>query len=492
LWVVWIALGLKVGVDPVSWAYAGSIASFAVTLFAIWRTARLLVGEELPALLAVVMFGANYSVSSYATGGLETMPQTALLALAGWKSVQLLRSERTSTRSVVAISLLLTAAVLTRLDSVVIGFWFGLAVLWAAYSRRSGWSVIAALVAPLLVILGTWFIWKLNYYGEILPNTFAAKVGGDGSGNNNGLLFLERFFHWYLIWPLAFAGGVGVLIGMRTASSDGERARPRRVWLLALPMLSWFAYIVFVGGDFMEFRFLVPVAPLVFILLAYLIHEGIGKATGYPLACAAAALVILGGASYRHATEFKGVSEDKTLDSIAALSTFYGNAPDGRWDRIGLRLRDDLAGSDAVLAIHAVGAIPYYSGLRTVDMWGLNDPWIARHGKEAPPEYPRPGHRRHATLAYLKERRVNFVIGEPTRLRRGELTRMAQPRVFSFWIQTVINFNEDPIRDATLVAMPIDKNEVLLMWYLTPSPAIDRLIAKHGWEVQRFGRRPQG
>jgi len=140
--------------------------------------------------------------------------------------------------------------------------------------------------------------------------------------------------------------------------------------------------------------------------------------------------------------------------------------------------------------MHPVGAIPYYSELETIDMWGLNDLWIARHGQEAPAAYPRPGHRRHATLAYLEERRVNFVIGEPTRIARGALTRLAQPRAFALWLQSAISFNTQRIQQATLVAMPLDENESLLMWYLTPSPRINRAIAQHGWEVHRFGREP--
>ena len=82
------------------------------------------------------------------------------------------------------------------------------------------------------------------------------------------------------------------------------------------------------------------------------------------------------------------------------------------------------------------------------------------------------------------------MIGEPTRIPRGELTRMAQPRAFSIWLHTVISFNTAPIEQATLVALPLDENESLLMWYLTPTPQINRAITRNGWEVKRFGRPP--
>ncbi len=489
LWVVWVAIGLELGVDPVSWAHVGSMMAFAVSIFAVWRIAQLVTGENVPALLAVLMFGSNHSVASYATGGLETMLQTALLSLAALKALELLRTERISERAVLTLSFLLTAAVLTRLDSVVLGFWIGVTVLWTAYRRGARWRVVASFVSPLAIILGLWMAWKLDYYGGILPNTFAAKVGWDGSPIENGLLFLGRFFHWYFIWPLLLAGGLGALVGFRAGQSSNSELR---VWLLLPPIVSWFTYVVVVGGDFMEFRFIVPAAPFLFVLLADLVHNGLGKTVGRPLLCALIALLILMVASHRHATGFAGISEDKTLDSIPALGTFYGNYPNGRWDRIGLRLREDLLGSDPLLAAHAVGAIPYYSGLDTVDMWGLNDPWIARHGQTAPPIYQRPGHRRHATLAYLRERRVNLIIGDPTRIGRGELTRMDQPRMFMFWAQTAISFNRVPVREATLVAMPLDGRESLLMWYLRPTPAIDRVITERGWERRKISQRPGG
>ncbi|MCP4904301.1 MAG: hypothetical protein GY910_04905 [bacterium] len=486
LWVLWIAVGLQLGVDPVTWAHLGSMASFAAALSAVWRMAHLLTGSQGSALLAVLMFGTNYTVASYATGGLETMLQTAVVSWAAVGALALFRPNRESLRSLLALSLLLTAAVLTRLDSVVLGFWIGVTVLWALFRRGAGWPLFASFLLPLALILGGWLAWKFQYYGSVLPNTFAAKVGWDRSTIENGLLYLARFFHWYLIWPVLLVGGIAGLIGFRRGRlADASR----RVWLLVPPILTWFAYVVVVGGDFMEFRFFVPVSPFLFVLLAALVHGGFGGAVGRPALCSAIALSLLVVASGRHATRFSGTSEDKTLDSIPALSTFYGHYPEGRWDRIGNRLREGLTDRGTVIAVHAVGAIPYYSGLDTVDMWGLNDPWIARHGEPAPAAYRRPGHRRHATLKYLRERGVNFVIGEPTRIERGELTRMDQPAVFGFWLQTVISFNRVPIEKATLVAMPLDGNEALLMWYLTPTAEIDRAIAEGGWERKDMRRR---
>ena len=47
------------------------------------------------------------------------------------------------------------------------------------------------------------------------------------------------------------------------------------------------------------------------------------------------------------------------------------------WEAIG-RWFGDSAAPEEVIALRPAGAIPYYSGLRSLDMHGLNDVRIAR------------------------------------------------------------------------------------------------------------------
>src|SRR5512135_464280 len=37
LWVLWIALGMKLGVEPVAWSYVGGLASFAGCVWCLWE-----------------------------------------------------------------------------------------------------------------------------------------------------------------------------------------------------------------------------------------------------------------------------------------------------------------------------------------------------------------------------------------------------------------------------------------------------------------------
>ena len=99
---------------------------------------------------------------------------------------------------------------------------------------------------------------------------------------------------------------------------------------------------------------------------------------------------------------------DRTLDSLPALSTFYGTYPDENWSAIGLKLKQEFKDLDVTLALHGVGAIPFYSECRTIDMWGLNDRFVAHQGLLVGENYQRPGHRRRAPLSYLRQQKVTF------------------------------------------------------------------------------------
>jgi hypothetical protein len=472
LWVLWIALGLKVGIDPILWSYVGGLTSFALAVYALWRTSNLLFGESLPAVLAVLLFVTDLSVASFATGGLETMLQTALWSLSLYV---LFKMERAiSAKSLLALSLLLAAAVLTRLDSAVPGFLITMAVVIALAKRRYPLRYYLWFALPFALIVGTWFAWKLSYYGSILPNTYFSRMGSEFEFNRNGFVYLFRFFHWYLIWPFLVLGALAWLI--KRDHLD------RKILYLVLHIVIWCVYVIAVGGDFMEFRFMVPILPLLFIVLSYLVYYSLGKRLArYSLVASVASLMILMFASYRHARTFDGVTEDRALDSIPALATFYGLYPDGDWARVGKRLGEELRGTNAILAMDAVGAIPYYSRIETVDLWGLNDRYVARHGDRLAESYRRPSHSRRAPLSYLRKRGVNLIVGHPTLVPSRLLSDARAAVPLSKWVRTHINVDSEPTKQITCVTMPMDGDMVLLMIYFVRDAQLDALIDQGRW-----------
>lgn len=479
-WVLWSAAGIAAGADPLVWAWAGSLAALAVTLAATYRIARLRGGSVATAGCAAGLLAGNFTFLAFGTSGLETMLQTALLALAWWQVEALARAAPTPRRLALA-SLTCAIALWTRLDSAASCAVLAACVVHRLVRARSGARTWLAAVAPATVLVGGWLAWKLAYYGDILPNTFHTKVGLSALMVAHGAAYTAAFLRAYWLWPLLFA--IAVLAVAR-------RRFPHR--LPAAIVAAWIAYVVLVGGDFMEFRFFVPAMPALFLLIAEaLTIEPAPTAASTPMLArlpraelrALATVAVLAALSWRHAASFRGAA-DTSYDSVGAMATFYGWVPDGAWDRPGLAIRAGLAGSDATLACNGAGAIPYFADLPTIDQLGLNDAWVARHGAEPPDSYPRPGHRRFATYDYLVERKVTFVLGTPQILARGALA--AARRAPRWWPASFLGAANRPVPGLVMVAVPLDDRRELVMWYLTPSDAITARIRAAGWAMRRF------
>src|SRR5439155_26381023 len=98
--------------------------------------------------------------------------------------------------------------------------------------------------------------WRRGYYGDVLPATFYAKAGESAIGQ--GLLYLYRFVtSYWLAAPLVLAAWGAREIGAGAAT---------RVLLIALALVP--LHLIAIGGDFMEFRLLVPVVPIFALVLA--------------------------------------------------------------------------------------------------------------------------------------------------------------------------------------------------------------------------------
>lgn len=479
-WVLWLALGLRLGLDPVAWSQGSGIAAFLAATVLLWGIARQATTRgTVVAVIAVLGFVTNFSVHSFATGGLATMLQTALV-LGAFRAVQIAHAEEPAgTRPFAAASLCAALALLVRLDSAVllapVGVWALVALGTVRPERRR--SAVAALIGPVLLGVGCWFAWKVGYYGALLPNSFAAKVPGFATALDGSLQWW-RFVLWYLLAPAA--GGL-------CAIAIARRVRPDRaageVLLVSAAMLAGsFVYLTGVGGDFMEFRFLVPVAPYAYLvvgLLFGLVSQPLGRGLRALLAAGLVALLAVSSAVHRATFH---TDADLRMDGLVQLGDFYGLYPDGHWDRIGAALAREFAGADPVLAVTAAGAIPYHSRFESVDLWGLNDRTIPTLGLGS--HYRRPGHHYRAPFAYLRERGVNLIVGSPTVLtleQLGSIGNMA-PLLREFAAEATPAQPEGP-RWLEVVAMPVEPDTRLLLWVFESTPAIDQIA--RGWRRWR-------
>ncbi len=486
LWTLVLAVPLKLGIDPYLFVSVLGVLMMPLTVFLTYRLAMTLFDSAPVALIAALLLGTNYTFSCYATGGLETHLQALLCTASLLLAAQSFAAGKgPSTARLLALSVVSALAVLTRLDSVLI---VGLSAAVSAYAilrdARAG-SRLLVLALPAVVIVGAWLAWKMQYYGELLPNTFYAKAAAK-SLPVRGVFYLVSFLCSYLLAPSVAA------ILFYVPRLRGVLGIPRTLLVLGVLTL-WALYLVKVGGDFMEFRFMVPALPLLMVLTAWVIVSAVRR----PM-WSAAVVALLVAASAVHAFSFNRSPLKRGLESIQDLKRNLRD-PEYDWVGIGNYFHDAFASSKdkPIIAVTPAGAIPYYADLPAVDMLGLNDRWIARHGA---PLSDRPGHQKISTVKYLVDQGVTFVIGHPVVVKENARSPELDVRTYRDGVsvdELKKMFVGKPVPDpeslpegARMVLIPIAPGRHLVAIYLTPKPAWDRAIARLGWELIELKRSP--
>jgi len=237
---------------------------------------------------------------------------------------------------------------------------------------RQHWLWLAIFVGGMLLYNG----WRLVYFGELLPNTYHAKVGGPEVATR-GWEYLVRF---------TFERPFGLVMLAMVLLLGGPALR--LVALLMGTILVQAAVVVLEGGDWMrEFRLLVPSLPLLAAALGAAVQRAVHTPRGsgtYHLRVVVAMVLLCIGVQGTMGTPKKEWSRAWSGERCDLLLNLEGELVDvsravARW------LKKHARPNDLVAVNHA-GALPYFSDLPALDMAGLNDLHIARvvgprHGK---------------------------------------------------------------------------------------------------------------
>ena len=210
--------------------------------------------------------------------------------------------------------------------------------------------------------------WPYYYYGDLLPNTYYAKV--NGAYWASGLKFLYLYLRDNAILPLLVVlGGIGWLLASR-------EPRTRRVALAGLGLLAaHVVYVAYVGGDVYEFRFMDVLQPILALSVGLLAVSVAARPKGLPWALILSASVVLASAvnvPYRLLRPGALYSFDEMSVERLEIQRLYPAVK-----RVGEWLRQ-MSRPGETLAIDAAGVVPYYSQLPTLDTFGLTDRVIAR------------------------------------------------------------------------------------------------------------------
>ena len=317
------------------------------------------------------LVAASPALAWHSILGLGTVPLAALLCCAFERWDRALRDQRAP----VAAAALFGVATLVRNEALLLAAPFAFATL-----RARRWSLLALALAP----LACWQVFRLAYFGRLVPITYSVKK----------LDFLVdlRLGLEYLAESSAATGLVLALaLGLVALSRPGRAADP--VLRAATLAASTFAlYVVYVGGDFLPLaRFFLPVLPLA--LLAGC--EGFVALFAPGRALAGVALLgALAFESLQHAQR------------PFLLATHLGSEP--RWLALGSTISKAVP-PDTRVALAPIGCFKWSSRLYVIDMLGLTNTHIAT--VEPDPNITIKGHTRYDADWVLAQQPDMIVLG---------------------------------------------------------------------------------
>lgn len=366
--VLLAALGIRLGLSPILVAYSLNGLGIAATLISL----RLLAGRLFPqnrllSLLPVLLVSLSWYHYANALSGLETLFCTGLIFMTCAFALRYL--ETGQSRYFAALLAAGFAACLTRPDSVpFVGLWF--LMLWFARpaKRRQVLAGIGLFAAAGLIYL----IFLTLYFGNPLPNPFYIKVN---SGHVlPGLSYIRNF-----LLAVMLPAAIPALPAVRLIHK-------RSAWLSVLPYLAVFflpLFYVFVdplqGGDF---RFLHPATCFILFLAGVGLSDVILDLTARQQAPARVRLKV----SARYVLTMSAVIVFIVMVGLTTVEALIMRVKLGAASQLPLTPYVQTAVAvatipdiqNALVAYGDAGALPYYAGVRFLDVVGLNDNTIAR------------------------------------------------------------------------------------------------------------------
>lgn len=376
--------------------------------------------------LAALLLALCPSLWVAVASGLET-PLVLCLQVGIWIAAEEVASEGGKVRLLAGLCVLL---ILTRADGFLMP---GIAAvfLFLKGRHRAALAVAAASVAA----FGLLVLWRLSYYGWPLPNTYYAKVSGTPQARVEAALeqlslvlsTTGLLLHLFALLLLVLE------LGRRLSRDREPLASALSFPVLFFPL--WVGYWIYVGGDVFYERFLLILFPMGLYAILGLVREARPRALA-PLAVAVCAVQLI---------------QVATDPRFAWLPDRYD-----RWVLLGRHLGRHHPG--AVLAADSVGKVPYFSGLRTIDMLGLTDAHIAHR----PPNPGRavPGHSK-SDAAYVLSRRPDLIaswINHSLDMEWGLERRVYEPA--GYRVRYLVNAGRDPIEPNLIDAAALSDHEI--------------------------------
>lgn len=329
------------------------------------------------------------SVTDYMTSGLETPLIFLLLTLFTYHAGK----DKPNARFIALYASLL---ILTRFDSILLIAPISLH-LW--YKHRKDWPLTTLLIysSPLFI----WCLFSLFYYGDILPNSFYAKLNLDVPR----LYLIEQGWTYLLQSALFDLGGFTLLIISFLACFLFSAKQLTMFLSVFIGIFLHIGYSVYIGGDYMLGRFFA--APIFLALLLYIRLLSTSALPKFLLPISTALCIITAIISQFHVMSSPNVLT-KPFDAAHAISSTTKLHDERAWSwdthhllssprvnrnshptdhpfsKRGIAYKNDAEDCHEVHCsikhFYAIGMAGYYAGpsVHILDFYTISDAFLAR------------------------------------------------------------------------------------------------------------------
>jgi len=363
------------------------ILSALLVLATFWLVHRLVDrftgGKRLASLAVLIMLSLNTSFVAWTCSGLENPLYVFLIVVAFFLMIEYYDGAMLKTRLAAVIALAVTGIALTRPDGIVYAGLFPLVVVCEVSGKvlkdyKKAAVNLGVYAVVLLITYGGFILFRLLYFGRLLPNTAYVK-GGPRLGNLIPAFTLQEPFlskfkqlstsvfgtKLALLLPVIAV----VLITLWLLHKNDWR---KKATLIFFTFTGYFVYLIMPGDWMGEFRFASPFFVFYYILLAVIITSAVERYLRRPRLKTITALgltvIFTAIAIKAHQPRLQSFYHRKLVafDRVARLYPEKFNL-----------YAEKLGVEDGSVLLPDVGATLYYSKLKVYDLVGLCDTTIA-------------------------------------------------------------------------------------------------------------------
>jgi len=456
LWTLFLGLGMFMGISPETFSIALGIMFFTATLLLCTRIGGGLVG--------LCTIAAMFHIRSYATSGLESSLFWFLLVSLLW-CVQ-----EHKVRLGGVITLLLVLCRPEGLICILLG-------MGAFSAKQTRWIYLRWMLPGVLL----YFLWKLWYFQELLPNTYWAK------GNE------WRFDQGWLYFILCLKMYGLALLGFLYLFRPKSRQHVLLFGFVGLVSLQ----LIKGGGGFMFARLALPILIMLFLALEYWAHDKLSKQRYLVFALVMGFLVLV--------SPYPSEIEDGLSQGIVEEQDWYPQTEIQKAQDLGAQLRPFVEESDARIAILGAQAmLVYYAKAPYVleAMAGLTDRELAR----LPAKNTRIGHGQKASLRFMQKRGIDCILTHRNRVPAPEFLKIRfgdvdavlvqyRPEMMATWAKKGAKFVDMPTFVDRVLEGSSPPHELLSLYQILDDfyfqPANDRVRRQRFLEKLENKKSPQ-